>query len=226
MSAALNTRCADQRARHPVNETSVFPTRLPCCRRFRSLPPWVRVLLTSRPQVREVFQAWHPKWIEPEEQQNQTDLQDLLRWRLQQSSHVAPGDVDAAASLLLRKSQGQFIYSKYVFEELAEQGTWTLGEMEARLPSGLQGMFRRVMDTLCDALRQEAPHLLELLQRKLLPVLVAVREPLTARELAWVVGGSPQAGAELEQQVSWPSRASGADARSLVVLQCNGLPLA
>lgn len=67
--------------------------------------------------------------------------------------------------------------------------------MEQRLPTGLQGMFRRVMDTLCDALREEAPELLELLRQRLLPVLVASREPLTVAELAWAVrGGEEDAG--------------------------------
>jgi hypothetical protein len=156
--------------------------------RFRSLPRWIKVLLTGRPQVEPAFKAWDPVWIKPEAKENKEDLRKLLRWRLEQSGCVLARDIAAAAELLLRKSGGQFVYSKYVFEELADQATWTLAELE-RLPDGLQGMFRRVMDTLCDALRQEAPDMLDLLLQRLLPVLVAVQEPLTVKELAWAAAG-------------------------------------
>ncbi len=57
-------------------------------------------------------------------------------------------------------------------------------------------MYRRVLMVLTDALRSERPDLLDLLVKKVLPVLVAVRDPLTVEELEWAVGGG---GTALEQ---------------------------
>ena len=86
--------------------------------------------------------------------------------------------------------QGQFIYTKYVFEDLHDQATWSLEEMEARLPYGLAGMYRRVMATLCEALQEERPDMLLLLQGRLLPILVASSDVLTVDQLVWAVGSN------------------------------------
>jgi hypothetical protein len=55
--------------------------------------------------------------------------------------------------------------------------------------STMQGMYRHIMATLTEALRAERPELLELLQSRLLPVLVACKEPLSTTLLAWAVFG-------------------------------------
>ncbi|GFH09405.1 WD_REPEATS_REGION domain-containing protein [Haematococcus lacustris] len=187
---------------------------------FLRLPVWVRVLLTGRPQVEAAFAAWKPEWIKPEDKQNQADMLDLLQWRLRQAQLVADSDLDAAAQLMLRKSSGQFIYTKYAFDDLAEQATWTLQEMEARLPSGLEGMYRRVLSTLEEALQTERPDLLELLRTRLLPVLVACLEPLTVQELAWATGCEADSG-KVQQLVGllanlFPCRAGGSDQQDRV----------
>ncbi|KAL6759842.1 hypothetical protein V8C86DRAFT_1227862 [Haematococcus lacustris] len=171
---------------------------------FLRLPMWVRVLLTGRPQVEAAFAAWKPEWIKPGDKQNQADMLDLLHWRLGQAQLVADSDLDAAAQLMLRKSSGQFIYTKYAFDDLSEQATWTLQEMEARLPSGLEGMYRRVLSTLEEALQTERPDLLELLRTRLLPVLVACLEPLTVQELAWATGCEADTG-KVGSRASWCS---------------------
>jgi hypothetical protein len=86
--------------------------------------------------------------------------------------------------------QGQFIYTKYAFENLTVGKTmWTLAELEAVLPSGLGGMYHHILKTLCGALTAERPELLFQLRQSLLPVLAMVEEPMTVPELAWAVGG-------------------------------------
>ncbi|KAJ9527505.1 hypothetical protein QJQ45_025765 [Haematococcus lacustris] len=187
---------------------------------FLRLPVWVRVLLTGRPQVEAAFAAWKPEWIKPGDKQNQADMFDLLHRRLGQAQLVADSDLDAAAQLMLRKSSGQFIYTKYAFDDLAEQESWTLHEMEERLPSGLEGMYRRVLSTLEEALQTERPDLLELLRTRLLPVLVACLEPLTVQELAWATGCEADTG-KVQQLVGllanlFPCRAGGSDQQERV----------
>ena len=48
-------------------------TLLACACRFSSLPRWVKVMLTGRPQVEEPFWAWDPVWIKPEDKKNHDD---------------------------------------------------------------------------------------------------------------------------------------------------------
>ncbi len=77
----------------------------PPCARFARLPCWVRVVLTGRPQVEKSFAGWATEWIKPGDAQNQEDMRLLLTARLQQGGYVQPGDVEAAAMLLLGKSK-------------------------------------------------------------------------------------------------------------------------
>ncbi len=91
--------------------------------------------------------------------------------------------------------QGQFIYTKYAFEVLEdrEKGVWwSLAELDKHLPAGLEGMFKRVLSQLYEALGAERPLLLALLKDKLLPVLCAFYEPPTLEELAWATGAEAE----------------------------------
>ncbi|GFH22570.1 hypothetical protein HaLaN_20051, partial [Haematococcus lacustris] len=104
-------------------------------------------------------------------------------------------------------------------DDMAEQSSWTLQEMEAQLPSGLEGMCRQVLSTMQEALQAERPDLLELLRTRLLPVLVACLEPLTVQELAWT-GCEGDIG-KVEQLVGlladlFPCPAGGADQQERV----------
>ena len=155
---------------------------------FSKLPSWVRVILTSRPETRPLFDKWNLEWIPPTATENTDDMRVLLRSRLEKLQTMASAsDVDAGTELLLKKSEGQFIYTKYIFHDLADRPAWTVGEME-RLPSGLEGMYRHIMTTLCDALGAERPELLTLLRGGVLPVLVAARDLLSVASVAWACG--------------------------------------
>ncbi|KAF5837918.1 hypothetical protein DUNSADRAFT_3698 [Dunaliella salina] len=113
----------------------------------------------------------------------------LLVARLQQGGFVSPVDLAAAVDVMLKKSQGQFIWAKYAFDELSsKEGLWTPAEMEAALPSGLSGVFRHVMGVLEGALQADMPDALTLLREQLLPILVAAKSPLSPQQLAVMAG--------------------------------------
>ena len=97
--------------------------------------------------------------------------------------------------------QGQFIYSKYAFEELVSgaptgsssaQQHLSLQHLRARLPEGLSGVYRHILDTLTGALSAERPDLLPVLRGRLLPVLVASRDALSVEELVWATRDTPE----------------------------------
>jgi hypothetical protein len=58
-------------------------------------------------QVEPLFAQfkWEPKWITPSDERNRQDMLELLRWRLAKEGHVAAGDLEAAAQLMLQKSE-------------------------------------------------------------------------------------------------------------------------
>ncbi|KAF5843008.1 quinon protein alcohol dehydrogenase-like superfamily [Dunaliella salina] len=158
------------------------------------LPAWVKIVLTGRPQMEKSFQPWKPYLakIEPQSSENMEDLRIVLKARLEQDGRiVSTEDVPAAVDVLLKKSEGDMIYTKYAFDLLCgKKGRWTIAEMEDEeaLPSRLDGMFRAFMGELQDALQEEQPDTLNLLRQQLLPILVAAKSPLSSQQLAVMTG--------------------------------------
>ena len=83
-------------------------------------------------------------------------------------------------------TQGQLIYVEYAPEYLAFRPRWNLEELCDQGPGGLYALS---MTMLTNALQRDAPTLLPLLHNKLLPVLVAAREPLSRSQLVAACGG-------------------------------------
>ncbi|KAF5840146.1 hypothetical protein DUNSADRAFT_17630 [Dunaliella salina] len=151
---------------------------------FVKLPAWVKMILTGRPHTQAQFAHWEPTWIQPDEDKNKEDLRVLLATRLQQAGLVAEELQPEAVKLLVEKSEGQFIYTKYAMEIFRQRSNWSLDDIRAELPSGLGGIFQHIMDTLQGALAEERPDLLVLLRQKLLPILVASKEPLSTVQIS------------------------------------------
>ena len=78
---------------------------------FIKLPPWVSLLVTSRPQVEAWFKGWTPERIDAGDERNIRDIVSLLRQRLQEGPYgpyVAAVDVDEATQLMFKKSMVRF----------------------------------------------------------------------------------------------------------------------
>jgi hypothetical protein len=91
--------------------------------------------------------------------------------------------------------QGQLIYAKYALEFMAfkRDGAWSLQQLGACLPHGLYGAYELSMRVLVSRLAAERPDLVPLLRVKVLPVLVAMQEPLSTEQVAWACGAWPAA---------------------------------
>ncbi len=155
------------------------------------------MLLTSRPQVEPSFTAWTPERIQATDEENKKDMQLVLRARLEQQQFVEGSDLSAAVELMLGRSEGQFVYLKFAFEALQaawdrrqqHQSRWSLSQLEQNLPpgSGVECTYLHSLNQLRFALAAERPELLELLTKRVLPVLAMCRKLLTVQELAWAV---------------------------------------
>lgn len=85
---------------------------------FGRLPPFVRILLTSRPEasqdavgdssqgrVADMFTVWKPVKIEPDSHENQADVELVLEYRLKQGGMVKDAHLPAAVAFMQRKSK-------------------------------------------------------------------------------------------------------------------------
>lgn len=166
----------------------------------QQLPEWVSVLLTSRPEVEPYFKGWDPERIKASSVDNLDDIKLVVTRRLEKGGYVTPADLPAAVELITEKSEGQFIFLKYAFEELDEAkaeepaGRWSVKQLESKLPagSGVEAMYLYSMQRIGQVLGQDRPDLLKVLKEKLLPVLCALRDLLTVDQLALVTEESPQ----------------------------------
>ncbi len=111
------------------------------------------------------------------------------------------GSFRCLAACYVRWPPPQFIYVRYVFKLLRLRATlrddegqlqlWTVHEMLDELPVGVAGAYRMVLKMTEGALKMSQPELVELLRKKLLPLLVAVPLPMTAEQLAWLADAEP-----------------------------------
>ena len=165
-------------------------------RHTRRLPPWLRVLATSRPReevlspMAEAFQARH---LDAERAANLDDIQAYALGRCRQgelaerlaAAHLAP---ETVANKLRELSGGKFLYAARVLNELAA-GTLPLGgpgDLE-RLPAGMEAFYLNTFQRRFPPRDKEAYGT----TRELLALLCAQREPMAIGTLAALTGQAP-----------------------------------
>ena len=159
----------------------------------RRLPPWLKLLATSRrrPDVlTPLRQAFSLKVLNAEEARNLADLRAYAEARCQasplaerlQEAHLSASEV---AEFLSGKQQsgGKFLYVVRVLKDL-ETGLLPLSgraDLEA-LPPGMDGFYREAFERRFPSEESYGP------ARELLGMLCEQREPLGRRELAALLG--------------------------------------
>ena len=148
-------------------------------KRFGSgaLPPWLRLVVTSRPErvIVDALQKFQPKELECDA--NQGDARAYLQHML--AGKVAPADADAATELLLARSEGLFQYLAFVCERLqivGEDCPAALEDLESfpiSLSSVYENDFRRAFGSAESSDWHDA--------QALLAMVFAAQEPLPAK---------------------------------------------
>lgn len=150
----------------------------------------MKLLVTSRPQTLAALSGWDPVWIQPSDAHNTQDMRTLVEWRLREQGCVEPTVLPQAVDLIISKSQGQFIYTKYLFDDLAAQSSvWSLDQLQSALPEGLSGFFAHTLSDIQAAAKADgAGALWWALRERVLPVLVAARQALSVEQVVWLSG--------------------------------------
>ncbi len=155
-----------------------------------SLPPWVRVVLTGRPdpEIRQRLRAYQPLVLAADDPHNLADLRRYIKPWLKE--RVAAGKLpawqqSAVTQALLDKCEGAFLYLVLVREEV-EAGSLDLSRLES-LPNGLDAIYLRNFERRFPDTDSGSPW--ATLAKPLLALVMASPEPLPlglARELlAW-----------------------------------------
>ena len=122
-------------------------------REFVKLPEWIRVIMTTRPdqyilkkltRIKSVFQ------LNPDDPRNINDiklyLHDILKERMQTE------ELESGLEIMVRKSEGMFLYFHYASEAILEHNILTLDDLNTLLPDGIDDYyeqnFRRLQSKL------------------------------------------------------------------------------
>ncbi|CAB4015087.1 E3 ubiquitin- ligase DZIP3 [Paramuricea clavata] len=141
---------------------------------FPKLPQWIKILITSRPElpVKEELQHLNPVQIIPRDNNNKDDLLGYLRKSL---SHIC-NDFYVFWSLA-EKCEGSFLYAYYTQLELKETTTQLTTENISQLiPKGISGFYQKQFKHLKNQLNDFGSSEVKL--KRFLQILAAAKGPL------------------------------------------------
>eukprot|EP00798_Chlamydomonas_sp_ICE-L_P032773 gene32773-33836_t len=195
-----------------------LPVLLLISKDFARLPKCVRIVLTSRPEARagangqgtcykvaDLFKEWNPVQLQPSAKENMEDVKLVVKHRLLGLGLVEEDDMEEQVREVQERSQGEFVWLKFAFDLLSKQASGaapskggeddTLSRVDYEfnaydLPKGRVGMYQHLLSCVRISLLadESKAYLWELLQGRILPVLLVVREAPTLDELAWLSG--------------------------------------
>ena len=122
-------------------------------REFIKLPRWIQIILTTRPDKKIVSSLKKLKCIIeilPDDLRNLADIRIFLRDFLE--NKISKEHLESGIELLVKKSEGMFLYFQYAIDALEEKEHVSLEELNDLLPDGIDDYyeqnFHRLFDTL------------------------------------------------------------------------------
>ena len=136
---------------------------------FPDLPKWIKILITSRPelQVKKRLEHFNPLEILPQDENQQKDLKCFVKGSL---PHVEVDSIDHLVSLC----QDSFLYAHYMVKELKEMGAGIEPNLRDYAPRGISGFYEKQFKRLKTGLQPHDPDILN----AFVNVVAASRAPL------------------------------------------------
>ena len=146
----------------------------------RKLPEWIRIIITSRPEnaVLLPFQAYRPHILEPRTEENNNDVQVYIEKRLKENFG---DDCTIDSRPILKKSEGIFLYAKYVCDELLPK--YEENFAPGNLPAGIGAVYYEFFSRTYPDINTYRKRI-----RPILEVLLAQVEPFAEDHLADCLG--------------------------------------
>ena len=145
---------------------------------FCKLPEWIRLLVTTRPEINiaDSLKRLKPIILEENKEENVRDIKLFFEMRL--SHRMKETQKSSILENLVKKSEGVFLYAYYLIDFIEENVPFlTLEHLEGGLPLGISSVyqchFKRLEKELCKELKIEEEQVF-----RFLSALTASREPL------------------------------------------------
>ena len=123
--------------------------------KFPDLPKWIKVMITSRPelQVKKKLEHFNPLEILPQDENQQKDLKCFVGGSL---PHFKVDSID----YLVRKCEGSFLYAYHMVKELKEMAAGIEPNLCDYAPRGISGFYEKQFKRLKTGLQQHYPDIL------------------------------------------------------------------
>ena len=119
---------------------------------FLDLPKWIKILITSRPelQVKKKLEHFKPLEILPQDENQQKDLKCFVKGSL-------PDLGEYSIDYLVSECEGSFLYAYYMVKELKKMGVGIEPNLRNYAPRGISGFYERQFKRLKTGIQQNDP---------------------------------------------------------------------
>ncbi|CAB4014427.1 E3 ubiquitin- ligase DZIP3, partial [Paramuricea clavata] len=123
---------------------------------FPELPKWMKILITSRPelQVKKKLEHFNPVEIHPDDYDHEQDLKHFFRGSL---PNLSEDNIIA----LVRNCEGSFLYAYYLVKELKEMNFVDEANISDYAPKGISGFYEKQFKHLRAGLQGFKPNILK-----------------------------------------------------------------
>ena len=145
---------------------------------FQALPPWIRFLVTTRPEynIAENLKGLQPLQLEPNIEENLQDIHLCFKKHL--SNVLQPEYQEIILQALVQKSEGVMLYAHYLVDFIKKNVPLLTPELlDSTLPSGIASVyhsyFKRLESDLCKEVKVTEDQFINFLS-----AIAAARDPL------------------------------------------------
>ena len=150
---------------------------------FLQLPKWIKILITSRPElpVRKKLEHFKPLEIRSDSDHQKKDVEYFIRESL-------PNLSKDIISTLIGKCNGSFLYAYYMVNELKEMHVEGESIVTDFVPKGISGFYSKQFERLAKSLQCHKPGILQ----SFVNVVAASKSPLPIKILVKCMGLSDE----------------------------------
>ena len=154
---------------------------------FLELPRWVKILITSRPelQVRKKLQHFNPVEILPDNRHHTNDLKHFFQQCL-------PDLNEGTVNSLISKCEGSFLYAYYLVNELLKRDLGIEPNLDGIVPKGISGFYEQQFKRLENGLLKVIPDTALSILKSFVNIVTAWKNPLPIKILFRGMGLSNQ----------------------------------
>ena len=140
---------------------------------FSQLPKWVKIFISSRPelQVRKKLEHLNPLEIFPDDFQHNLDLRQFIECCLGNLS-------ESSMESLISKCEGSFLYAYYLVNELKQKDLGIEPDLNYYIPKGISGFYEKQFERLKTDLQRYKQVTGVSIFNSFVNVVAASREPL------------------------------------------------